>query len=86
MVNKTVFVADKCGLLIACYRNSDLEALEWNHLETADTPVFQTVLKILIRVLCELVKYTFLWNDESYVKRIEFKASIEIPQLCCNFY
>ena len=45
VVNKTVFVADKCGHLITGYRDSDLAALGGIRHDSIDTPVTLVISK-----------------------------------------
>ena len=80
----TVFVADKYGHSISYYRDRDLEAIGSYHHTTADTPVSITVCKdSLYACYCnELVQFSLSWGDK-FVENIQFKTSIQIPQICC---
>ena len=86
----TVFVADKCGHSISYYRDRDLEAIGSYHHTTADTPVSITIFKDFLLgdflYACysnELVQFSLSWGDK-YVESIQFKTSIQIPQICCT--
>ena len=81
----TVFVADKYGHSISYYRDRDLEAIGSYHHTTADTPVSITVIKDSLYACYsnELVQFSLSWGDK-YVEGIQFKTSIEIPQICCT--
>ena len=81
----TVFVADKYGHSISYYRDRDLEAIGSYHHTTADTPVSIRVFQDSLYACYsnELVQFSFSWG-EKYVKGIQFKTSIEIPQICCT--
>ena len=85
----TVFVADKYGHSISYYRNRDLEAIGSYHHTTADTPVSITVLRNSLYACYsnELVQFS-LSCGKKYVESIQFKTSIQIPQICCiaSFY
>ena len=85
----TVFVADKYGHSISYYRDRDLEAIGSYHHTTADTPVSITVFKDSLYACYsnELVQFSFSWGKK-YVEGIQFKTSIQIPQVCCvvNYY
>ena len=80
----TVFVADKYGHSISYYRDRDLEAIGSYHHTTADTPVSMTVCEDSLYACYsnELVQFSFSWG-EKYVESIQFKTSIQIPQICC---
>ena len=81
----TVFVADKYGHSISYYRDSDLEAIGSYHHTTADTPVSITIYKDSLYACYsnELVQFSLSWGDK-YVEGIQFKTSIQIPQICCT--
>ena len=81
----TVFVADKYGHSISYYRDRDLEAIGSYHHTTAETPVSITVFKDSLYACYnnELVQFSLSWG-EKYVESIQFKTSIQIPQICCT--
>ena len=81
----TVFVADKYGHSISYYRDRDLEAIGSYHHTTADTPVSITIIKDSLYACYsnELVKFSLSWGKK-YVENIQFKTSIQIPQICCT--
>ena len=81
----TVFVADKYGHSISYYRDSDLEAIGSYHHTTADTPVSITIFNEFLYACYsnELVQFSLSWGKE-YVENIQFKTSIQIPQICCT--
>ena len=85
----TVFVADKYGHSISYYRDRDLEAIGSYHHATADTPVSITIHRGSLYACYsnELVQFSLSWG-EKYVESIQFKTSIQIPQICCiaSFY
>ena len=85
----TVFVADKYGHSISYYRDRDLEAIGSYHHTTADTPVSITIFKDSLHACYsnELVQFSLSWGNK-YVESIQFKTSIQIPQICCiaSFY
>ena len=80
----TVFVADKYGHSISYYRGRDLEAIGSYHHTTADTPVSITVHQDSLYACYsnELVQLRLSWGKK-YVESIQFKTSIQIPQICC---
>ena len=80
----TVFVADKYGHSISYYRDSDLEAIGSYHHTTADAPVSMTVYEDSLYACYsnELVEFSLSLGDR-YIESIQFKTSIEIPQICC---
>ena len=80
----TVFVADKYGHSISYYRDRDLEAIGSYHHTTADTPVSITIYgdSLYACYSYELVQFSLSWG-EKYVESIQFKTSIQIPQICC---
>ena len=81
----TVFVADKYGHSITYYRDLDLEAIGSYHHTTADTPVSITICNDSLYVCYsnELVQFSLSWGKK-YVESIQFKTSIQIPQICCT--
>ena len=81
----TVFVADKYGHSISYYRDRDLEAIGSYHHTSADTPVSITIYKDSLYACYsnELVQFSFSWGKK-YVESIQFKTSIQIPQICCT--
>ena len=81
-----VCVADKYGHSISYYRDRDLEAIGSYHLPTADTPVSLSIHKdsLFACYSNELVVFNLSWKDELHVARIQFKTSIQIPQICCT--
>ena len=81
----TVFVADKYGHSISYYRDRDLEAIGSYHHTTADTPISITVFKdsLFACYSNELVKFSFLLDNNFKVAKLEIETSIEIPQICC---
>ena len=81
----TVFVADKYGHSISYYRDRDLEANGSYHHTTADTPVSITIFNDSLYACYsnELVKFSLSWGKK-YVESIQFKTSIQIPQICCT--
>ena len=81
----TVFVADKYGHSISYYRDSDLEAIGSYHHTTVNTPVSITVSRNFLYACYsnELVQFSLSWGDK-YVEGIQFKTSIQIPQICCT--
>ena len=81
----TVFVADKYGHSISYYRDRDLEAIGSYHHTTADTPVSIAIYDHSLYACYsnEFVKFSLTWDDK-YEKTIQFKASIQIPQICCT--
>ena len=83
----TVFVADKYGHSISYYRDRDLEAIGSYHHTTADTPVSITIYRNSLYACysSELVQFSLSWG-EKYVESIQFKTSIQIPQICCLDY
>ena len=85
----TVFVAYKYVHSISYYRDRDLEAIGSYHHATADTPVSITVFQDSLYACYsnELVQFG-LSRGKKYVEGIQFKTSIEIPQICCivNYY
>ena len=85
----TVFVADKYGHSISYYRDRDLEAIGSYHHTTADTPVSITIYKDSLYACYsnEFVQFSLSWGKK-YVENIQFKTSIQIPQICCiaSFY
>ena len=86
----TVFVADKYGHSISYYRDRDLEAIGSYHHTTADTPVSMTVCQDSLYACysSELVQFSLSWGKK-YVESVQFKTSIQIPQICCttsNYY
>ena len=81
----TVFVADKYGHSISYYRDRDLEAIGSYHHTTADTPVSIAVFWDFLYACYsnELVQFSLSWGKK-YVESIQFKTSIQIPQICCT--
>ena len=81
----TVFVADKYGHSISYYRDRDLEAIGSYHHTTADTPVSIKISRNFLYACYsyELVQFSLSWGDK-YVESIQFKTSIQIPQICCT--
>ena len=81
----TVFVADKYGHSISYYRDRDLEAIGSYHHTTADTPVSITIYENSLYACYsnELVQFSLSWGDK-YVENIQFKTSLQIPQICCT--
>ena len=81
----TVFVADKYGHSISYYRDRDLEAIGSYHHPTADTPVSIAVCNDSLYACYsnELVQFS-LSGGKEYVENIQFKTSIQIPQICCT--
>ena len=80
----TVFVADKYGHSISYYRDRDLEIIGSYHHTTADTPVSITICEDSLYACYsnELVQFSLSWGKK-YVESIQFKTSIQIPQICC---
>ena len=80
----TVFVADKYGHSISYYRDRDLEAIGSYHHTTADSPVSIAIFKDSLYACYsnELLQFSLSWGKK-YVKDIQFKTSLQIPQICC---
>ena len=79
-----MFVADKYGHSISYYRDRDLEAIGSYHHATADTPVSITIYRNSLYACYsnELVQFS-LSQGKKYIESIQFKTSIQIPQICC---
>ena len=88
LYKNNAIVADKYGHLISYYRDSDFEALGWNHRTTADTPVSLTVFNDTLYVCYtnELVQFNFSWGEGACLAGIHFNTSITIPQVCCTAF
>ena len=82
----TVFVADKYGHSISYYRDRDLEAIGSYHHATADTPVSITIFNgvLLACYSNEFVLFSLCPQDTITITGIEYRTSIEIPQICCT--
>ena len=83
-----MFVADKYGHSISYYRDRDLEAIGSYHHTTADTPVSLKVYEdsLFACYSNELVQFSLSWWGDKYIESIQFKTSIEIPEICCTYY